>query len=90
MAFLHPLISYRSIVSERNYKTNYVMSAPAGVIGEYDLPDLYRSSSAKSLLLLNPVNALEEPVQKEDCDRWFAAEANKSDTEGKTNGLTLL
>jgi len=62
IALLNPLISYQSIVQERNYHPKFVMSAPAAVIGQYDLPDLVAALAPLKTCILNPVDALDQPV----------------------------
>ena len=62
IALINPLISYQSVVQESNYKTKFVMSAPAGVIGQYDLPDMIAALSPLKIGMFNPVNALDQMV----------------------------
>ena len=62
IALINPLISYQSIVQERDYRTKFVMSTPAGVIGKYDLPDLVTAISPLKIYMINPVNALNQMV----------------------------
>lgn len=58
IVFIEPLISYESIVKERNYRTKFIMSAIPAIIGQYDLADLAASAMPTKLLFVNPVNAL--------------------------------
>ena len=62
IALINPLISYQSIVQERNYHPKFVMSAPSAVIGQYDLPDLVAALSPLKICMVNPVNALDQQV----------------------------
>ena len=64
IALINPLIAYRSIVQERDYHPKFVMSAPAGVMGQYDLPDLVTAIAPLKICVLNPVNSLEQKVDK--------------------------
>ncbi len=61
----HPLVSYQSITEERHYKTRFAMSAVAGALTRYDLPDLVAALAGKKLLLINPVDATEKEINPE-------------------------
>ncbi|MGV3556642.1 alpha/beta hydrolase family protein [Larkinella arboricola] len=63
IVLLNPLISYQSIVDGKHYKTKYVLSAVAGALPVYDLPDLATSLPADKLLIINPVDASGEAVR---------------------------
>jgi len=65
IALLHPLVSYQSITEERLYKTKFAMSAVAGALARYDLPDLVAALATKKLLLINPVDAAEKELSPE-------------------------
>lgn len=58
---LNPLISYASILEQKNYKTKFIPSAVAASIRHYDLPDLAALYAGK-LLIINPLNALDMPI----------------------------
>jgi len=62
IALINPLISYQSVVQERNYLPKFAMSAVAGMIGQYDLPDLVASLSPMRICMVNPVNSLDQMV----------------------------
>lgn len=63
IALINPLSSYSSIVFDRDYNTKYIMSAMAGVLKEYDLPDLLKAGKGEKILMINPVNAQEKAVE---------------------------
>jgi len=71
IALINPIISYQSIVQEKYYHPKYVMSAPAGVIGQYDLPDLVAALSPMKICMVNPVNALEQIVDSDVFDNMY-------------------
>ena len=56
VALYAPLLSYRSIVVNEYYQPHYVISAVAGALTAYDLPDLYALIAPRRLLLLNPAD----------------------------------
>ena len=62
IALINPLISYQSMVQEKNYHTKFIMSAVPGVLANYDLPDLVAALSPMKIHMINPVNALGQPV----------------------------
>ena len=72
IALINPLLSYRSIVQEKNYLPKFVMSAPTGVIGQYDLPDLVAAIAPLKICILNPVNALDKPVDNNLFEKTYS------------------
>lgn len=58
LVFIRPLISYRSILKDREYDPKYLMSAIAGGIIHYDLQDLLPDLS--NTLIIDPVDANNE------------------------------
>jgi len=85
IALIRPLISHQSIVTERNYRTKFALSVVAGSIGQYDLPDLMASIIPAKVLMINPVNALDQPVDAqtfEDVYRHATDEYTRADTPG--------
>jgi dienelactone hydrolase len=77
IALINPLISYHSIVREKNYHPKFAMSALPGVIGHYDLPDLVAALFPLKLCILNPVNALEQMVDNTICEQTYSEAINK-------------
>ena len=77
LALVDPLYAYESIVRERDYRMKFVMSTPDGVIGKYDLPDLIAALSPVKILMINPVNALDKPVDKAVFDHTYSDVKNK-------------
>lgn len=51
-----PLISYRSVVMERNYETQFVKNSVPGMLKAYDLPDLVAALSPQRVWMLNVVD----------------------------------
>ncbi|SDD04309.1 alpha/beta hydrolase family protein [Niabella drilacis] len=52
-----PLISFQSVIETPAYKTQYILSAAAGSIKQYDLCDLVNAYSRKNkLVMMNPRN----------------------------------
>ena len=76
IALINPLYSYLSIVQEKNYLPKFVMSAPPGVIGKYDIPDLVTAIAPLKVCILNPVNALDKAVDINLFDQTYS-EAKK-------------
>jgi len=57
LTLIDPLVSFQSVIETRNYKTQYILSAAAGMIKQYDLYQLINSYSKKNkLILVNPRN----------------------------------
>ncbi len=53
MALIDPLISYRLMVYEKNYNPILIQSSLAGVLPQYDIPDLISTFAPAELLLIN-------------------------------------
>jgi len=60
---IEPLISYESIVMNKNYDSVWVHSMVAGALMAYDLPDLAATIAPRRLLFINPVNENSEIVK---------------------------
>ena len=71
IALIRPLISYQSIVTERFYHPKFTTSAVAGSIGRYDMPDLLASIAPMDVLMINPVNALDQTVDAQTFDTVY-------------------
>ena len=71
IALINPLFSFQSIVQEREYHPKFVMSTPAAVIGKYDLPDLVTVLSPVKICMINPVNALDQIVDRSVFERMY-------------------
>ncbi|WP_327484933.1 alpha/beta hydrolase [Telluribacter sp.] len=69
---LNPLVSYQSIAEERLYKPKFAMSAVAGAIHAYDLPDLVAGLATKNLLLVNPVDATDTEIGQQAIQSAYA------------------
>lgn len=68
---LNPLVSYQSISEQPNYKPKFVMSAVAGALVHYDLPDLVAALAPKRLLLINPVDASEKALSQDQISNAY-------------------
>jgi len=85
IALISPLISYQSIVQEKNYHPKFYLSTPAGVIGKYDLPDLVAALSPMKICMVNPVNALDIMVENSIFDQTYKKTQNLSVVFDKKN-----
>ena len=56
VALIEPLVSYRSLATERYYDPAFIPTAVAGALTGYDLPDLAASLAPRKLLMVNPVS----------------------------------
>jgi hypothetical protein len=61
---LDSLLAWQDVVDERDAVTDFSAAVP-GALMAYDLPDLAACLAPRPLLLVNPQNALDEPVQQE-------------------------
>ena len=86
IVLINPLISYQSIVQERNYHPKFVMSAPAGVMGQYDLPDLVTAIAPFKTGILNPVNALDQMVDNNTFEEVYS---NAREKYGDSKNLVV-
>ena len=83
IALINPLFSYQSIVYERNYHPKFVMSALPEVIGKYDLPDLVTAIYPMKICILNPVNAIDQPVDNKTFEQAYTVAKKKYDLSQK-------
>ncbi|MBY5958875.1 acetylxylan esterase [Membranicola marinus] len=59
VVLIESLASYRSILDDREYDARYLMSAVAGGIQYYDIPDLINSFD-NNILIVDPVNGADK------------------------------
>ncbi|GAB3710947.1 alpha/beta hydrolase family protein [Spirosoma flavus] len=87
LILLNSLISYQAITAEKNYKTKFILSAVAGALPSYDLPDLVNFLGNRKILIINPTDAVNQEISPQG-----AGEAYKNalrSTKGKAT-LSLL
>nr|WP_221307483.1 S9 family peptidase [Rhabdobacter roseus] len=77
IVLLRPLASYQSITEERLYKAKFAMSAVAGAMQAYDLPDLVAGFRQSKLLLVNPVDATDQELGQEVSGSIFKSTLSK-------------
>ncbi|GAB3275188.1 alpha/beta hydrolase family protein [Larkinella harenae] len=65
VALLNSLVSYQAITDEMHYKTPFILSAVAGALPVYDLPELVTSLANRKLLIVNPVDATGQELNAE-------------------------
>ncbi len=63
---IDPLVSYQSLTQARLYEPRYMMSAVAGAVADYDLPDLAAAIGSEKILIVNPVDAAGMPLSQQD------------------------
>lgn len=71
IALINPLYSYLSIVQEKEYRPKYAMSAAAGVIANYDMPDLTAAVYPMKIAMLNPVNSCDRQIDVNLFDQTY-------------------
>lgn len=62
LALIDPLISYKSIVMNRDYDPVLIQSSLAGVLPHYDLPDLINALAPAKMLLVNVKDQLGQNI----------------------------
>ncbi len=73
VAVLDSLLAWQEMVDERDAATDFSAVVP-GALAAYDLPDLAACLAPRPLLVVNPRNALDEPVQQECAEEaWVIA-----------------
>lgn len=86
---IEPLVSYQSLTEERLYEPKYMMSAVAGALPDYDLPDLVSALSSHNLLLINPVDAAGKELDQKTLDLAYGDALRRQSKESSSirNGL---
>lgn len=67
---MEPLVSYRSVVMERNYEPKYIENSVPGMLETYDLPDLVAARAPHKVWMINAVNAEDKRI----CNERLASE----------------
>lgn len=90
IALINPLKSFSSLVTEKNYCTKFIMSTPSGVIGKYDLQDLIAALTNAKVLIVNPVNALDEDINIDPYSSSYSFAKQIFKDVGKSDNLTIM
>ena len=65
IGLVEPLVSYRTILVNQYYQPVFIPPSVAGALEFYDLPDLCASLAPRPLLMVNVLNHIGKPAQKE-------------------------
>ena len=65
VAFLSPLVSYSSIVMNKDYNPKYIQSSVYNVLKNYDIPDLISALAPLQVLMVNVKDQLGSNMNKE-------------------------
>lgn len=71
VALIAPLVSFRSITEQENYQPKYLMSAVAGALPYYDLPDLVAAIAPRPVLLAGVVDASGSATDKSHVEQVY-------------------
>lgn len=72
VALLNGLVSYRSIVEQEHYRTQFMPSVVAGALPFYDLPDLVKVLAPRRIFLQGVVDAANQPMDKQTVEQIYA------------------
>jgi hypothetical protein len=72
IALIEPYSSYRSIVMNRFYDPNFIMSAVPGALKAYDLPDLAASLAPRKLMLAGVTDGSGKNIDSENINKDLA------------------
>lgn len=72
IALLNGLVSYRSIIEQKHYRTKFIPSAVAGALPFYDLPDLVKIVAPRRVFVQGVVDAADQPIDKQTMEQVYA------------------
>jgi hypothetical protein len=72
IALVEPYSSYRSIVMNRFYDPNFIMSTVPGALKAYDLPDLAASLAPRKLMLAGVTDGSGKNIDSENINKDLA------------------
>jgi hypothetical protein len=90
VALIEPYLSYRSMVMNRYYDPGLHISAVAGSIGVYDLPDLAASLAPRRLLMTGITDGTGRWAESQDDENDISAIQTAYDAENSTDQLTII
>ena len=90
VALIEPLISYQSIVMNRYYDPGFHMSAVAGSIGVYDLPDLAAGLAPRRLLMTGVTDGAGNRIELQDFEKEILAIQTAYDAENSMDQVMII
>lgn len=72
ITLIKPLVSFKSMVSERFYSPTLVENSVPSALNAYDLPDLAASLAPRKLSIVQPVDANLESITQDDMEKEYA------------------
>ena len=90
MILVDPLLSFSSIVSNREYKPDFVPFTVAGGLKHYDLPDLAAAFAPKKLIIYNAVDQLGQIVSKEKVEESMKFVNQRFSDQNALQNFTII
>lgn len=88
MLFLDPLLSFQSVVSDKNYNPAHIPFTVAGALPNYDLQDLSAAFAPKKLKIITESDTLAAEQFKKSCE--FVAKRYESMDEVNNFSITKI
>ncbi|PXX26516.1 S9 family peptidase [Arenibacter sp. ARW7G5Y1] len=88
MLFLDPLLSFQSVVSDKNYNPAHMPFTVAGALPNYDLQDLSAAFAPKKLKIITESDTLAAEQFKKSCE--FVAKRYESMDEANNFSITKI
>ena len=89
IALIEPLISYRSVVMNRYYKPQLILTTVAHSLQSYDLPDLAASLAPRELLVVNMADQLGNRARQGLVDSEYGIVRQAYEQAGAKDKLTI-
>ncbi len=89
IALVEPLISYRSVVMNRYYKPQLILTTVANSLPSYDLPDLAASLAPRELLVVNVIDQLGRRANQGPIDAEYGIVRQAYEQAGAEDKLTI-
>lgn len=89
LALIDPLVSYKSLIENREYQTKLISSSVAGAVEAYDLPQLVKALRHKKILMINPVKGDGVLAGAKEMEEIYSRQAGTGKT-GSADNLSIL
>jgi hypothetical protein len=89
ITLIQPLISYKSVVMNRDYDTGLIPSLVAGALEVYDLPDLAAILAPRELSMINVVDQNGDKVKMEVIEQELSIIRSAYDMAGANEKLKI-
>lgn len=90
IAVVGSLLSYQSLALSRFYRPEFIHAVVPGALTAYDLPNLAEVIAPRDLLILDPVDALSQPLTEQEVKEVYTEVSGRYSSLDRRDALQVL